>query len=169
MRDSFLQARRAFTMNPEGSNTVNHGSTRGIAHEYLCMNWTTILSELTFRTSRSSGAGGQHVNKTETKVEVLFDVDASAGISEEEKITIKSRLKNRISDDGLLIMSSQKSRSQFSNKEDVIERLQAHLEKALIPRLKRKRTKPSKEAIEERLAKKKQNAEKKESRRKPER
>ena len=132
-----------------------------------CMNWPTILTELTFRTSRSSGAGGQHVNKTETKVEVLFDISASAGLTDEEKLMIQSRLASRINDEGVLQLTSQKSRSQFSNKEDGIERLRVLLEKALIPKVKRKRTKPSKEAIEERLADKKQNAEKKLTRRKP--
>jgi len=131
------------------------------------MNWQTILTELTFRTSRSSGAGGQHVNKTETKVEVLLDINASAGLSDEEKSTIQSRLASRINDEGVLQLTSQKSRSQFSNKEDSIERLQALIEKALIPKVKRKRTKPSKEAIEDRLSEKKQNAEKKLSRKKP--
>jgi len=134
---------------------------------YPCMNWSTILTELTFRTSRSSGAGGQHVNKTETKVEVLFDISASAGLTDEEKLMIQSRLASRINDEGVLQLTSQKSRSQFSNKEDGIERLRVLLEKALIPKVKRKRTKPSKEAIEERLADKKQNAEKKQTRRKP--
>ncbi len=131
------------------------------------MNWTIILNELHFRTSRSSGAGGQHVNKTETKVEVLFDIGTSAGLNEEEKAMITSRLAGRINDEGILIMSSQKSRSQLFNKEDVIERLQSHLEKALIPKVKRKRTKPSKEAVEARLTRKKMNAEKKGNRRKP--
>jgi len=130
------------------------------------MNWTTILNELTFRTSRSSGAGGQRVNKTETKVEVLFDIETSAGLSDDEKQIIQSRLASRINDEGVLQLTSQKSRSQFSNKEDVIERLHIQLEKALIPKVKRKRTKPSKEAIEERLTQKKMNAEKKKERRK---
>jgi len=130
------------------------------------MNWTTISNELTFRTSRSSGAGGQHVNKTETKVEVLFDIEASGGLTDDEKLAIRSKLANRINDEGILIMSSQKSRSQFSNKEDVIDRLRIQLEKALIPKVKRKRTKPSKEAIEERLTSKKMNAEKKKERKK---
>jgi hypothetical protein len=132
------------------------------------MNWNTILTELTFRTSRSSGAGGQHVNKTETKVEVLFNVNASEGLTEEEKNMIHVRLAARINDEGVLIMSSQKSRSQFSNKEDVIERLRLQIEKALTPKVKRRKTRPSKESIEERLAQKKMNAEKKASRRKPE-
>ena len=132
------------------------------------MNWDTILTELTYRTSRSSGAGGQHVNKTETKVEVLFNVNSSEGLSEEEKLLIHSKLLARITEEGILVMSSQKSRSQFSNKEDVTERLQHQLEKALIPKVKRKKTKPSQESVEERLAKKKLRAETKESRRKPE-
>ena len=132
------------------------------------MNWDTILSELNFRTSRSSGAGGQHVNKTETKVEVLFEVNTSHGLSDEEKQTINAKMASRINDEGILVMSSQKSRSQFSNKEDVIERLRVQIEKALTPKVKRKRTKPSQESIQDRLTKKKMNAEKKTSRRKPE-
>ncbi|HEX5111743.1 MAG TPA: alternative ribosome rescue aminoacyl-tRNA hydrolase ArfB [Saprospiraceae bacterium] len=131
------------------------------------MNWQTILSELTYRTSRSSGAGGQHVNKTETKVEVLFNVNTSEGLSEEEKLLIHSKLLARMTEEGILVMSSQKSRSQFSNKEDVTERLQHQLEKALTPKVKRKKTKPSQESVEERLAQKKLRSETKESRKKP--
>jgi len=131
------------------------------------MNWPTILSELSYRTSRSSGAGGQHVNKTETKVEVLFDVNGSNGLSDEEKMMIQSILAARITDEGLLIMSSQRTRSQLSNKEEVIERIKTHLEKALIPKVRRKKTKPSKESVQERLEQKKINAGKKENRRKP--
>lgn len=131
------------------------------------MDWEKIQNELTFRTSRSSGAGGQHVNKTETKVEVLFEVRASSGLSEEEKNIIFDKVNNRISDEGLLAVSSQKSRSQADNKQNTIDKLQHILEKALTPVTKRIKTKPSKMSIEERLAEKKQIAEKKESRRKP--
>ena len=133
------------------------------------MDWNSILKELTFRTSRSSGAGGQHVNKTETKVEVLFDVLASAGLSDEEKELVKSKLASRISDEGWLAVSSQKSRSQLDNKDNAIEKLYHLLVKALTPVAKRIRTKPDKGAIEERLAEKKMQAEKKISRKKPER
>jgi len=132
------------------------------------MDWEKILTELDFRTSCSSGAGGQHVNKTETKVEVLFEVSKSQGLTDEEKDLIQSRLAAAISDDGILSVTSQKSRSQFSNKENAIEKLQAKLEKALIPVVKRRRTKPSKSSVEERLAEKKLQAEKKEARKKPE-
>jgi len=133
------------------------------------MEWNTILKELTYRTSRSSGAGGQHVNKTETKVELLFDVMGSAGLSDEEKEFVKSKLASRISDEGLLAVSSQKSRSQLDNKDNAIEKLNHLLVKALTPVAKRIRTKPDKGAIEERLAEKKMQAEKKLARKKPER
>ncbi len=132
------------------------------------MEWEKILTELDFRTSRSSGAGGQHVNKTETKVEVLFDVNHSQGLSPEEKEIILQKLATSINDEGVIAVSSQKSRSQFSNKENAIEKLKQKLEKALIPKVKRIKTKPSKTSIEERLAEKKIQAEKKEARKKPE-
>lgn len=131
------------------------------------MDWEKILTELEFRTSRSSGAGGQHVNKTETKVEVLFDIKSSAGLTEEEKETLFQKLATSINDEGIIGISSQKSRSQFSNKENAIEKLKLRLEKALIPKVKRIRTKPSKASVEERLAEKKRRAEKKEARKKP--
>ncbi len=131
------------------------------------MNWDIISKELTFRTSRSSGAGGQHVNKTETKVEVLLDIRASAGLSEEEKEIVINRLQSRISDEGLLRVTSQASRSQQTNKELAIERLEALLIKALTPNVKRIKTAPSRQSIEDRLTLKKQQAEKKELRRKP--
>ena len=130
------------------------------------MNFTSLLPELSFRTSRSSGAGGQQVNKTETKVEVLLHIDNSNALTEEEKTRIKSKLSTRINDEGYLTLASQKSRSQSANKEDVIKRPEVLLEKALKPEVKRKKTKPSAEAKENRLLKKKQQAEKKEQRRK---
>ena len=131
------------------------------------MDWEKILTELNYRTSRSSGAGGQHVNKTETKVEVRFDVQNSAGLSDEEKELIIQKLGSSISDGGILSVSSQKSRSQFDNKENAIEKLKSKLEKAVIPKIKRKRTKPSKVAIEERLNEKKIKSRIKADRKKP--
>ncbi len=131
------------------------------------MVWETVKGELNFRTSRSSGAGGQHVNKTETKVEVLFDVNASAGLNEDEKKLVFEKTINRINDEGILSVTSQKSRSQLDNKENAIEKLQQILLKALTPVTKRIRTKPSKSSVEERLEEKKLQAEKKEARKKP--
>ena len=132
------------------------------------MNWEKILSELSFRTSRSSGAGGQHVNKTETKVEVLFSIRNSEGLDAEEKEMLAALLAAAINDEGIIAVSSQKTRSQFDNKENAIEKLKTKLEKALIPKRKRISTKPSKSAIEERLAEKKLISEKKLGRKKPE-
>lgn len=131
------------------------------------MEWDKVLAELDFRTSRSSGAGGQHVNKTETKVEVIFNVGQSQGLTSEEKELIYQKLGASISEDGIISVTSQKTRSQFSNKENAIEKLKLKLEKSLIPKAKRIRTKPSKGAIEERLAEKKKHAEKKASRKNP--
>lgn len=131
------------------------------------MEWNIVLSELDFRTSRSSGAGGQHVNKTETKVEVLFNIRLSLGLSNEEKELIYQKLASSITEDGVIAVTSQKSRSQFSNKENAIEKLKLKLERSLVPKVRRIRTKPSKGAIEERLVEKKKLAEKKASRRKP--
>lgn len=131
------------------------------------MDWPKILSEISFRTSRSSGAGGQHVNKTETKVEVLFEVMSSEGLSDEEKAMIMQRLVNRITEEGVLVFKSQKFRSQVENKEQVILNLNIHLVKALTPVVKRVKTKPTKGSIEDRLESKRKLAEKKESRRKP--
>ena len=131
------------------------------------MDWEKIVSELNYRTSRSSGAGGQHVNKTETKLEVLFDVQGSTGLSQEEKDLVFEKLVNRINDEGILTVMSQKSRSQLDNKENAVNRLEQLLIKAITPVTKRIRTKPSKSSIEERLAEKKLRAEKKEARKKP--
>ncbi|MFZ1679180.1 MAG: alternative ribosome rescue aminoacyl-tRNA hydrolase ArfB [Saprospiraceae bacterium] len=131
------------------------------------MDWEKVRAELEFRTSRSSGAGGQHVNKTETKVEALFDVNASSGLNEDEKKLVFEKAINRINDEGILSATSQKSRSQLDNKENAIEKLQSILLKALTPITKRIRTKPSKSSVEERLEEKKIQAEKKEGRKKP--
>lgn len=131
------------------------------------MNWDIIVNELRFRTSRSSGAGGQHVNKTETRVEVIFEVESSAGLTEEEKQLIIQKLATRIYDSGELVVVSQKSRSQLDNKEHGIDQMKSMLEKALTPQKKRKRTRISAEMKEQRLQEKKRNAEKKEFRKKP--
>lgn len=131
------------------------------------MEWERIFTELKFRTSRSSGAGGQHVNKTETKVEVLFSINDSEGLTRDEKDILLEKLAASLSDEGILAVNSQKSRSQFDNKENAIEKLKHKLEKALMPKVKRISTRPSKSSIEERLAEKKKQAEKKEARRKP--
>jgi len=80
------------------------------------MDTKIIQSEIIYRTARSSGSGGQHVNKVETKVELLFDIDASNGLSKAEKYWLKKNLGNRINKEGMLRLSVQEKRSQLKNK-----------------------------------------------------
>ena len=129
------------------------------------MDKSAFENECIFRTSRSSGKGGQHVNKTESKVGLWFDVAASALFSDEEKTRILSRLASAITDDGFLQLSCDEQRSQLQNKQLVIERAIVMLQKSLIVAKPRKRTKPSKEAVEKRLENKRRNAIKKNERR----
>lgn len=113
---------------------------------------------------RSSGKGGQNVNKVSTKIELVFDIKASDLISEEEKTVILSKLSNRISKEGKLIIQSQESRSQLTNKEIAIEKLYELLETALRKEKPRKETKPTKSSKEVRLKIKKVSSEKKKNR-----
>lgn len=100
-----------------------------------------FISELKFRTSRSSGAGGQHVNTTETKVELLFHVQHSALLSAGEKETLLQKWATRINDKGEMKISCSRSRSQATNKELVIEKFYDLLSKALKKERKRIATK----------------------------
>ncbi len=118
-------------------------------------------NECIFKTSRSSGKGGQNVNKTETKVSLWFDVAASTLFDDEEKDRIRSRLATYITDDGYLQLSCDEQRSQLQNKQSVVERAVAMLEKALVRKKPRKPSKPSKAAVEKRLETKRRNALKK--------
>lgn len=123
-------------------------------------------SELAFRTSRSGGSGGQHVNKVETKVELHFDVLNSAYLSEGQKRKILDKLKNRINKRGILRISSESERSQLANKKKVIVRFYELLKECLKKRKKRLPTKPSFASKEKRLRKKKEQSVKKVRRKK---
>ena len=111
-------------------------------------------SEFTFTTSRSSGSGGQHVNKTETKVELVFDVNASLLLNEKEKEKFASKWSNRINTAGEFKISSSQHRSQSANKEHVIKKFYEMLEKALRKEKKRVATKIP-EAVKEDIRKNK--------------
>ena len=124
-------------------------------------------SEFRFVTSRSSGPGGQNVNKVSTKVELRFDVPGSILLTDDEKDILQTLLKNKISAEGSLIIVSQSERSQLKNKEKAVDKFYSLLTKALTPKKKRKPTRPSKAAREKRLEEKKLTAEKKARRIRP--
>ncbi|WP_395803373.1 alternative ribosome rescue aminoacyl-tRNA hydrolase ArfB [Daejeonella sp.] len=124
-----------------------------------------ILKELTFKTSRSGGKGGQHVNKVSTKVELNFDLKSTSLFTDEEKVRLFLKLANRINSDGILQIITEEERSQIKNKERSIQKLLILLKTALfIPKI-RKASKPKKSAIEKRLKSKQITSLKKISRR----
>lgn len=124
-----------------------------------------ILKELTFKTSRSGGKGGQHVNKVSTKVELNFDLKSTSLFNEEEKVRLFLKLANRINSDGILQIITEEERSQIKNKERSIQKLLILLKNALfVPKI-RKASKPKKSAIEKRLKSKQITSLKKISRR----
>lgn len=126
-----------------------------------------ILPELEFVASRSGGPGGQHVNKVNSKVILKWDVAGSNQLSDGQKETIVVKLSRRMSKNGVLALQEQESRSQRANKEKVVARLDALLQKAFTVKKKRKPTKPTKASVQKRITGKKRNAEKKQWRQKP--
>lgn len=130
------------------------------------MNLEQLKQEVTFKTSRSSGPGGQNVNKVETKVELRFDVPNSRFLEEPEKQLVLTNLASRITNDGILLIISQATRSQLENKEAAWEEFCRLMEQAAEPPKKRKKVKPLTANREERLSKKKQVSEKKSARQK---
>ncbi|HOP03474.1 MAG TPA: alternative ribosome rescue aminoacyl-tRNA hydrolase ArfB [Tenuifilaceae bacterium] len=125
-------------------------------------------SEFSFKTSRSSGAGGQNVNKVNTKVELRFSINASQLLSDEEKSLLCEKLSSKLSLEGELIIVSQQERTQYKNKQLCIEKFYKTIAQALRKPKKRKQTSPSKESVEKRIAGKRLTSEKKLLRKKPE-
>jgi len=131
------------------------------------MNEEFILTELDYKAVRSSGPGGQHANKTATKVELSFDIENSGALSEKEKNRILDKLSGRINKEGILKMNSENSRSQHTNKEIVTQNFLFEIKEALKKPKRRKKTKPTKASKIRRLKAKKKKSEIKANRKNP--
>jgi ribosome-associated protein len=130
------------------------------------VNIRDFTPELKFSSSRSSGPGGQNVNKVNSKIELRFNISNSEILNEDEKVIIFNKLKNKINSDGELIITVQTDRSQLKNKQEAIEKFNDLITKALTPRKKRRSTSPTKASVEKRLKVKKKEGEIKQLRRK---
>jgi len=127
-----------------------------------------LITELQFKAVRSSGAGGQNVNKVSSKVVLSFDVKNSKVLSEEEKAVLEMNLASRLTNEQILILNCDEDRSQLKNKEIVTKRFLAIIEQGLhIPKI-RKATKIPKSVIRKRIKDKKTLSETKKNRKKPE-
>jgi ribosome-associated protein len=126
-----------------------------------------IIAELNFKAVRSSGAGGQNVNKVSSKVVLTFDLNASQALNEQEKAFLAIKLATKLTSENLLILNCDEDRSQLKNKSIVTKRFLEVIEKALIVPKKRKATKIPKAVVEKRLKDKSSISEIKENRKKP--
>jgi ribosome-associated protein len=127
-----------------------------------------LLTELQFKAVRSSGAGGQNVNKVSSKVVLTFDLNASQALSEEQKALISEKLATKLTSDNVLILNCDEDRSQLKNKEIVTKRFLELIKKALVVPKKRKPTKVPRSVVEKRIKDKKTNSEVKQNRKRPE-
>ncbi|MGQ1783758.1 alternative ribosome rescue aminoacyl-tRNA hydrolase ArfB [Saccharicrinis sp. GN24d3] len=126
-----------------------------------------LETELSFTASRSSGPGGQHVNKVNTRVILHFDVLNSKILNQHQKQVVLDKLRNRINKEGHLVIACEETRSQLRNKEIGVALLHQLIHQALKPAVKRKATKPTRTSKLKRLKNKKIHGDKKANRRKP--
>ncbi len=129
--------------------------------------YEALKLELTFKAVKSSGPGGQHVNKTASKIILNFDLENSQALSEEEKARILIKLASRITNSVEIILESGETRSQHKNKELVTTRFLELIQKAIKKEKPRKKTRPTKASKLKRLRSKKIKSEKKITRQKP--
>ncbi|MEO5787651.1 MAG: alternative ribosome rescue aminoacyl-tRNA hydrolase ArfB [Gelidibacter sp.] len=132
------------------------------------MNKDILQSELQFKAVRSSGAGGQNVNKVSSKVELIFDLEASLGLTDDEKELLKQSLSNRLTKDNVLLLQCEESRSQHKNKTLVVERFFNLLEDGLFIPKERIATKTPRSVVRKRLKAKRKISDKKANRKPPE-
>ena len=130
------------------------------------INIPDLSSEFIFQASRSSGPGGQNVNKVNSKIELRFNIQNSFILTDNQKEILLSKLSAKISLDGFLIVISQRDRSQLVNKEDAISKIYTLIEKALRPVKRRKITRPTRSSVEKRLEGKRIKADIKQNRQK---
>ena len=131
------------------------------------MHRENIIKELSFKAIRSSGAGGQHVNKTSSKIELTFDLENSLSLTESEKILLKDKLSSKLTNENVLILFCEETRSQHKNKELAIKRFLSLLKTNLTRKKKRKPTKPSRASLKRKAESKQRNSLKKTHRKKP--
>ncbi len=124
-----------------------------------------LIKEVSFKTSRSGGKGGQNVNKVSSKVELNLNISTSSLFTDEQKQILLQKLANRINSDGILQIITEEERSQLLNKQKSLLKLQQLIKKALFQPAARKASKPKRSAVENRLRAKHMNALKKISRR----
>lgn len=132
------------------------------------MDKEVLQSELQFKAVRSSGAGGQNVNKVASKVELSFDLDASLGLTDDEKNLLIKSIPNRLTNEHILLLQCEESRSQHKNKSLVIQRFFDLIETGLIVPKRRIRTKTPRSVVKKRLKGKRKLSEKKSNRKPPE-
>ncbi|CAN5242425.1 alternative ribosome rescue aminoacyl-tRNA hydrolase ArfB [soil metagenome] len=125
-----------------------------------------LIRECAFKATRSGGAGGQHVNKVSSKIEITFDIPGSGLLSEEQKNILLIKLASKLTNEGVLRITEDGDRSQHENKEKAIKKFYLLITNALKPVKKRKKTRVTKASKERRLQGKKKDAEKKQLRKK---
>ena len=130
------------------------------------LNIPDLSAEFIFQASRSSGPGGQNVNKVNSKIELRFNIQNSSVLTDDQKEILLSKLSSKLSIEGFLIVISQRDRSQLVNKEDAIRKLYELIEKALRPVKRRKSSRPTRSSVEKRLTGKRIKADIKQSRQK---
>jgi ribosome-associated protein len=123
-----------------------------------------LKKEFKYFASRSSGPGGQNVNKVSSKIEIRFDIESSSVFSPEQKLILIAKLGNRITSEGELIITCQEDRSQLKNKETATRRIIELLQRAITLRKSRKPTRPTRSSVEKRIELKKQRSSVKQNR-----